>query len=256
MRSIALAGVVVCLAVFSGLSQALPVAESVIRPIGELSGEDLLARSIAYHDPSGAWPRDVHEIRLFESRPGNPPDRGGNYRITDLHIDLPGGLFRLEQQRGPDKIIREVQASACRQWLNGRETVTDGERTAFGLDCPRSLRMRDYYTYLWGLPMKLTDPGTIIDPQVYEADFFGTVLLQIRVTYDADVGGDTWYFYFHPDNYALRGYRFYHDEPANDGEYILLNGEVDVGALRLPASRKWYRHDNGTFLGEDRIIFN
>lgn len=79
---------------------------------------------------------------------------------------------------------------------------------------------RDYYGDLAGLPMKLRDPGTLIDPDVAATDFIGRQIQSIRVTYDAELGGDTWYFYFDPESAQLVGRRFYHDEAANDGEYI------------------------------------
>ena len=47
------------------------------------------------------------------------------------------------------------------------------------------------------------------------------------------------------------GYRFYHDESANDGEYILLEGETTDGTVRLPKSRTWYTHKDDRLLGTD-----
>jgi hypothetical protein len=113
---------------------------------------------------------------------------------------------------------------------------------------------RNYYTYLWGLPMKLRDPGTIIDDNVHRVNFFGQELLEMKVTYHEEVGGDIWYFYFHPETYALSGYRFYHDEAANDGEYILLEDEAQIGDFRIPAQRHWYTHGERQYLGSDEVV--
>ncbi|MEO0875473.1 MAG: hypothetical protein AAFY48_12785, partial [Bacteroidota bacterium] len=57
-----------------------------------------------------------------------------------------------------------------------------------------------------------------------------------------------------PGTYALSGYRFYHDEADNDGEYILVEGEAQVGQLRLPAKRHWYTHGDRRYLGSDEIV--
>ena len=78
-------------------------------------------------------------------------------------------------------------------------------------------------------------------------------VLSLRVTYDPEVGVDTWYLYFDPDTSALVGYRFYHDESANDGEYIVLEGEVSSGTLRLPKARTWYTHGDDRLLGTDTL---
>jgi hypothetical protein len=40
--------------------------------------------------------------------------------------------------------------------------------------------MRNYYTFLYGLPMKLADPGTIIDPVVVKKEFMGKEYLVLK----------------------------------------------------------------------------
>ena len=124
----------------------------------------------------------------------------------------------------------------------------------YRLDAKRMIFMRDYYTYLYGLPMKLRDPGTLIDPKVLDTTFQDGPVYGLKVTYTPEVGEDIWYFYFDKDNYALKGYRFYHDESANDGEYITLQGEANHGDFRIPQNRKWFTHKEDKFLGEDSIV--
>jgi len=137
--------------------------------------------------------------------------------------------------------------------LNGSAEISDAKREEHRLDCDRVVLYRDYYTYLWGMPMKLRDPGTRLDPGVSDAVFQGRQVKSLRVTYDPEVGGDTWYFYFDPDSAALVGYRFFHDESANDGEYIVLEGEVSGGGLRLPKARTWFTNAEDRLLGTDTL---
>jgi hypothetical protein len=47
------------------------------------------------------------------------------------------------------------------------------------------------------------------------------------------------------------GYRFFHDEGKGDGEYIVLEGEIEGGGLRLPARRTWYTNAEDELLGTD-----
>jgi hypothetical protein len=213
-----------------------------------LSGPDIVARSIAYHDPTQAWLQQAHTLHLYEGRPG------GGYRITDLVLDEGNDTFAMTQRNAQDLIYRQLHADTCVLKLNGQTTFTAAEAKRHRLTCERTAFMRNYYSYLWGLPMKLQDPGTRIDDDAYLVDFFSESLLQVKVDYATEVGSDVWYFYFHPATYALRGYRFYHDEAANDGEYILLDGEAQVGPLRLPARRSWYTHGDRLFLGSDEIL--
>jgi hypothetical protein len=79
-------------------------------------------------------------------------------------------------------------------------------------------------------------------------------LLEIKVTYDPEVGADIWYFYFDPSTFALSGYRFYHDESKNDGEYILLEGEITINGVKFPEKRAWHTHKEGKYLGNDDLL--
>jgi hypothetical protein len=211
-------------------------------------GATVLARSVAYHDPVGAWAEGRFALQLYESRPD------GGYRISDVIIDQGAGSFALTQRRGRDLLHRFLGPDTCSVRLNGSASFPEEEARRLRLNCAQNALYANYYTYLWGLPMKLNDPGTQVHPQVYRKDFFGEELLEVKVTYDPTVGEDIWYFYFHPETCQLRGYRFYHDEAANDGEYILLEGEAEVGPLRLPARRHWYTHGDRRYLGSDELI--
>ena len=99
--------------------------------------------------------------------------------------------------------------------------------------------------------MKLRDKGTKIQEKVTTTAFQGQEVLSMKVTYDEEVGADIWYFYFHPMTYALVGYRFYHDETANDGEYIPLEGEEIINGIRFPKTRTWYVNKDDRLLGTD-----
>ena len=113
--------------------------------------------------------------------------------------------------------------------------------------------MRNYYDYLWGLPMKLRDPGTRLGA-VTRVEVDGEPRWRLRVTYDPEVGSDVWDFDFDPETYALAGYRFFHDEAAGDGEWIALDGEIEGRGLRIPQTRAWYMNVDDEFLGTDKLV--
>lgn len=208
----------------------------------------LIEKSIQYHDPNGNWGTGMLELNFEETRPN------GATRYTDIKMDVASEYFTMTQKNGDIKVVRTITKGNCEHLLNGSAEIPQEDTEKMRLTCERTVFMRDYYTYLWGLPMKLKDPGTILGDEVKEADFFGTKTLEIKVTYDPNVGGDTWYFYFHPKNYRLVGYRFYHDESKNDGEYILLEKEAKVAGMRLPKARTWYTHKEDKLLGTDILV--
>jgi len=57
-------------------------------------------------------------------------------------------------------------------------------------------------------------------------------------------------------SYALVGYRFYHSESDNDGEYIPFEGEIvdEATGLRLPSTRTWYYNNGDGHLATDQIV--
>jgi len=101
--------------------------------------------------------------------------------------------------------------------------------------------------------MKLRDAGTRLEGEPFETDFQGRTVLAQRVTYDAEVGSDTWHFYFDPESARLVGCRFNHDEASNDGEYMVFEGEIESQGMRLPRVRSWYVNRDDKFLGTDTL---
>lgn len=209
-----------------------------------LTGPELLQKSIEYHDPEGTWSKFKGTVHLTETRPK------GADRETKILLDNSRSFFRIDQTREGEVIMRVVENEECHHAVKGKE-MDETLAEKFKLNCERTKLLRNYFTYLWGLPMKLTDPGTLVHNEVQVTEYQGVRCLSMKVTYDEEVGGDTWYFYFDPNTHALIGYRFYHDETKNDGEYIILKGEEKLGEMRLPKRREWYEHGTDEFLGAD-----
>ncbi len=209
----------------------------------ELSGEQLLENAIRYHDPEGAWPTFHGQLTIVSESPGK------SERVSEVTLDLPAKYFKVSAARDGDTISYVIDKGSCIPELKGNST--NAEAAAKEHACERGKSMKDYYTYLYGLPMKLKDPGTLVDPAVKRREFKGKEYLVLKVMYAASVGKDAWYFYFEPTTYAMQLYQFYHDESKNNGEYILLSGETEVSGIRMPRTRAWYYNKDNTYLGTD-----
>lgn len=220
----------------------------VVLSAQEMSAKELLKKSEAYHDSKGNMMKSRLTLVLNEPRPG------GADRISRVTFDPKKDFFAVDRKDGEDKIYMEVVKGEVKLMVNDSEEIDEAYKQEKRLSKDRVLIMKNYYHYLWFMPMKLNDAGSIIDDKVERVDYFGDELLQIRVSYDPAIGNDVWYFYFHPETYALSGYRFYHDESKNDGEYILFEGEVEAKGYRIPAVRKWYMHVDGKYLGKDILV--
>ncbi|HBL29205.1 MAG TPA: hypothetical protein DD490_20430 [Acidobacteria bacterium] len=213
------------------------------------SAAELLARSIAWHDPEGRWATGAWRLTLAETAPGEEPGAA-----TVLEIDNGRGRFVWSTERDGARLRGELRGDECILTLNGSTEIAPAEREKHRLTCERLPKLRNYFTYLWGLPMKLRDPGTRLDPEVRETTFEGRAVRALKITYAEGVGSDTWYFYLDRETSALVGYRFFHDEAKGDGEFIPLEGETTGGGLRLPRQRSWFTNQDRKLLGTDTLV--
>ncbi|MEM8998999.1 MAG: DUF6503 family protein [Bacteroidota bacterium] len=211
----------------------------------KLTGTEVLERSIAYHDPQGQWSTFQGSFTVTMQSPKSVD------RISTIHFDMPKATFGLDVQKGEDQYRYVLSGNECEITLNGKKTFSASEQKKFQLNCERGNLMKDYYTYLYGLPMKLKDPGTLVNDNIEKKQFKGKEYWVLQVNYEKNVGSDVWYFYFNPVSYALECYQFYHDETKNDGEYILLNGVEAINGIKMPKDRAWYYNKDSTYLGTD-----
>ena len=211
------------------------------------SAADILQHSIDYHDPQGLWSWNSFRIQLAGTRPINGPT------LTEIVIDNVAGRFTMQRDRYGQLIETAVTGDECWTKLDGSSEITPEQAERFRLSCEQMRGERDYHTFLYGLPMKLRDRGTLLHPDAIRTEFQGQDVWQVRITYDPEVGTDTWYFYIDPWSFALVGYRFYHDEAANDGEYIVLDRITEGGGVRLSKVRSWYRNSDDQLLGTDTV---
>ena len=209
------------------------------------NGEELLDKAIAYHDPNGNWENFKGGFQITMETPSSSD------RVSKIHIDLPREEFILDVAKEKDSYAYIIEKDSCKISLNGHIEISNEDAKRLRLTCERGAMMKDYYTYLYGLPMKLKDPGTIISPKVERRTFKEKEYLVLKVNYTEDVGKDTWYFYFDPNTFAMEVYQFYHDESQNDGEYILLKNLENINGIKMPKTRVWYYNKDDKYLGAD-----
>ena len=211
----------------------------------KLNADALLNKTIQYHDPNSLW--NEFKASFFVTM----ESAEGSLRKSKINLDLKHSFFNLSVKVDENQWTYIIDRGVCKLSFNGSEVINPEIEKKFGLNCERAIVYKNYYTYLYGLPMKLKDPGTIISPKVLEKTINGLSYWVLKVNYKPEVGSDTWYFYFDKNSYALRRYQFFHDESKNDGEYIILENELEIAGIRMPKNRSWYYNSDNTYLGED-----
>jgi hypothetical protein len=216
----------------------------------ELTSEQVLNNAIAYHDPNNMWNSFNSTFHVTMETPDAPN------RESDIMIDNTVGGFYLKAVRDTTMVEYKVRGGNCNIAFNGSTTFTEEEAKANNLNCDRAKMYKNYYSYLYGLPMKLKDPGTHISETVERKTFKDKDYLVLKVTYDESVGSDIWYIYLNPETYAMEVYQFFKtDENGNQnnesGEYILLSEEMIVNYIKMPKVRAWYYNKDDKYLGTD-----
>ncbi len=211
----------------------------------ELTGIELLEKAIAYHDPNGNWNTFNGTLHITMETDDKPN------RDTEIKINLHEEYFYSKAVRGSETTEFILEKENCKILYNGSARFSEEIAKEKRLSCERANMYKNYYTYLYGLPMKLKDPGTIVDTKLEQKSFKGKEYLVLKATYKETVGGDTWYFYFNPESYAMEVYQFFHEEAKNDGEYILLTEEEIVNGIKMPKNRAWYTNKEDKLLGTD-----
>jgi len=212
-----------------------------------ITADQLVNRTIAFHDPDGWWDRIKIDMVIEMKTPNRPA------RLSNVVVDNINGGFEISVLSNDKLLEWRVDGKDSCDFKVNFVAPTVAQADSLNLTVDRAKFLRNYYTYLYGLPMKLKDAGTRIGDEVIETTFMGKPVLALRVTYDESVGKDIWYFYFNPSTYAMVGYRFYHDEAKNDGEYIVLEDMIIEQGLRIPRNRSWFTNAEDKLLGTDYL---
>lgn len=208
----------------------------------------LLKKSIAYHDPEGNWQHFKSRLYLIHT------DTTGKETPFEVEIDNNTGYFSHISHKDNKEIVKGISPDGTAFFLvNGNKQISDEEREKYNLTSKSAEGTRDFYLHLYGLPMKLTDAGTLVSDSIYTENFHGRDLQVMEVNYDPAVGNDNWSFYFDPETAAMKAYRFDWGDPEA-GEYVLLDEELMVNGIALPKIRKWYFTKEDQYLGTDALI--
>ncbi|WP_299056808.1 DUF6503 family protein [uncultured Polaribacter sp.] len=210
----------------------------------EITGNQLLEKAIQYHDPNNNWATFKGSFKVVMETPKSPK------RISEISIDLQEQFFSLKTKRGTNNTTYKIDKNEVIISFNGETDLSSTTLEKNNLSKDRAKMYQNYYTYLYGLPMKLKDTGTIIHQKVARKKFKGKEYLVLKATYTKAVGKDTWYFYFNPKTFAMEVYQFF-KETENSGEYILLSGIETINDIKIPKNRAWYYNKDNKYLGTD-----
>lgn len=218
-----------------------------------INAEQLIQASINYHDPDSKWSTFKDTLVVEMTAPKQTP------RVSKVYLNNLNNNFHLQVEKDGNVISYYLSENKCDLKINGRSNFNQSEAKKFNLSCERGQMLKNYYTYLYGMPMKTMDPGAIITNKVERKLFKGKDFLVIEVKYKPEVGNDIWFFYFNPKTFALEAYQFFKSNDngeliSDTGEYILFEGQTIINNIKMPKVRSWYYNKNNIFLGKDSLL--
>jgi len=143
----------------------------------KLNADALLNKTIKYHDPNSLW--NEFKASFFVTM----ESAEGSLRKSKINLDLKHSFFNLSVKVDENQWTSSIDRGVCKLSFNGSQVINPEIEKKFGLNCERALMYRNYYTYLYGLPMKLKDPGTILSPKVLEKTINGLSYWVLKVNY-------------------------------------------------------------------------
>lgn len=211
----------------------------------QITATELIDKSISFHDPHNNWNHFQARLSFTVVYPGKKD------RKRKIHLDNKNDIFSFWAQYDEGLLnYNTIKDQSSARW-NNSTVISDEIAKKYRISNDRAIMYRDYYSYLYGMPMKIKSVGTLVDPAVKTLVFHGKEYHRIRVTYTPEVGNDIWYFYFNTSTYALEAYQFFHDEQKNDGEYILFEELKEIEGIKIPKIRHWYYNKDEKFLATD-----
>lgn len=228
------------LAFLSVLSTAIMAQE-----VSKMTAQEVLKKSIAFHDPKGHW-ASLHQKLYFHAK-----EKDNDNIREEVLLDNRTTYFCHLSRADGKNIEKEMLDTLAIGRINGDTAMSAEDRKKYRL-MPRQIRSaRNSYVFLYGLPMKLTDKGTMLNDTVKIDTFNGKKYLVLSIKYEKGIGTDTWFHYINPQTFALEGYRFHHNRQPNDGEFIICQDLIDVEGIKMPKIRLWHENKTGEYMATD-----
>ncbi|HKK79456.1 MAG TPA: DUF6503 family protein [Phaeodactylibacter sp.] len=211
------------------------------------SANEVLRRSLQFHDPAEAWGQQNLRFIIDEPRVGFPE------RQSIVVLGMADDYFEILRSYDGVPVLRHLSPDSCYSTVEGeRVSAADTAVMArYGLQCERTEGFRRFYRLLNGMPMSLFSPEVSLNEGVTEVTVGEAPCYRITARLNQEIISEAWFFDFDQRDYRLRGYGFANEEA---GEYLRIDGLVRIGQMQLPRMRHWYSQTDSTYLGSDILV--
>lgn len=212
-----------------------------------ITGKELWAKTIAYHDPQGKWATfsgKVHLVTTFSN---------GTSSEEELEVRKPDDFYQSTRIAGNVKAVKGIKNGACFNAVDGNNKPSAAQIEEYYLDCENVLQfMKEHHSCHLGLPMELKTPGVEAEGKVTWENFQGRKCYALKLIGTPQAVkhpyyAGTWILYIDPVTYAMRGMRVQTEAFKAMGFYncyIVAMGELEVGGIKMPQIRNYFSEDD------------
>lgn len=214
----------------------------------EITSEQLVEKAIAHAGGWDAW-MNTRSIQFRKTIVRYEPDGKVKETRVQYHKYLlhPSPKMRIDWEMNGSKGIMINDGQQAKKYANGKEMTAQEE-----INAARGNTFGSHYVFC--MPFKLRDPGTILADGGAATLEDGTVVQKIRTTYEkgaGDAGGmHTWTYMFDPQTGRLAANHLEYEPGKFD--WTEYSDEKPVGALLLSTKRVGYDADANGRVGPKR----
>lgn len=214
-----------CLALFLSL-----ILDSCLLNPEKLSNEEIISRTIEFHDPYNNWHTlraEFHFDSQFSFADSTQEDIVVQIEVAENNFKYDNKYRKVALSYPRDTCMQESENGSCEQY---RWT-------------------KNFYTYIWGLPMKLKDPGIHPEKETKKTFFNNYKCHVVPVHYEKE----NFLFYIDTANFQLRGFEFHKNDSSGKGEKIVLKDLYEFNHIKFPRHKTYIILPENTLGGTNEV---
>lgn len=194
-----------------------------------LSGKEVLEKTITYHDPNGLWDNyngKLLEVTVFAN----------NYVVKEtIEIDRPNDFYLSTCFQEFGTLKRGIDKGKNIFSLDDKPDIPENIKKNWGISDDGIKRFREQHNCLFGLPMMYKKSGMTIQNEVKIIDFDGRKCYAVTFIGNPDLIVNPYYsgeqiLYVDMNNFSMRGMRWIVGEIDR---YVIFAGEVEINGIKI-----------------------
>jgi hypothetical protein len=191
----------------------------------------IIDKSIEFHDPENEWEN------LFATFSFNSSFSFNDSIPEELNITIDNLYNDFTYRNADRKVEIQYTEDSCK-------LISDNG------SCEGYAWTKNFYTYVWGLPMKLKDPNIKPIPEWNLDTINNYPCYAVYVNYEAE----NFTYYIDQVDFQLRAFQFLKNDNSGKGEIIHLEGLIEYKDFQFPKKRIWL-HLNGDTIGTNEAMY-